>query len=332
VPKIFISYRRDDSADAAGRLYDHLVGHFTREAVFRDVDNIPAGKDFRKVLADALEDCVVVLTVIGQKWLAIKDKNGKRRLDNPGDHLRIEIETALEREGITVMPILIGNAKMPDRELLPRSLRDLVFRDARKLRPDRDFETDLLRIVRALRGILPIQESQDPGAAGTTATGKTHPGQEKAESCESGLQFPGIKPNPTSMTLKALVGISGGLTFGYLVAVLSSNLQILFGRVPGRELKTINDVDLTLQEFPSFWGQNWEGLTAIGAWLFIIVFVAWISKDVIAGFFFTKGCGRCDATGLCSWCKGSGTWCSDRCINCKGNGRCDNCLGRGWQV
>jgi hypothetical protein len=95
--KIFISYRRTDSADVTGRIFDHLMVRFARDDLFKDVDSIPLGIDFRKSISDAVQSCDVVLAVIGRNWLDSKDKQGNLRLSNPDDFVRIELEAGLER-------------------------------------------------------------------------------------------------------------------------------------------------------------------------------------------------------------------------------------------
>jgi len=91
MPRIFISYRRTDSPDVAGRIYERFAARFGRKNVFKDIDNIPVGTDFRAVIEDALLNCQVMLVVIGPNWLDAKDAEGKRRLDNPEDFVRIEV-------------------------------------------------------------------------------------------------------------------------------------------------------------------------------------------------------------------------------------------------
>ena len=87
--RIFISYRRIDSAGYAGRIYDRLVANFGVEAIFMDVDTIEGGTDFVKVLEDAVQSCDVLIALIGRQWLSVTDKDGKRRLDNPEDFVRM---------------------------------------------------------------------------------------------------------------------------------------------------------------------------------------------------------------------------------------------------
>ena len=93
VPTIFISYRRDDSSDVTGRIYDRLILHFGKQCVFKDVDNIPLGVDFRKHLGDSVGRCDVLLTIVGKQWLV--GEQGNRRLDDVRDFVRIELEAAL---------------------------------------------------------------------------------------------------------------------------------------------------------------------------------------------------------------------------------------------
>ena len=94
---IFICYRREDSADVTGRIYDRLVGHFGQEHyVFMDVDSIKSGHDFRPQIDKTIEACSIAIVVIGDQWLAPVD--GKRRIDDEDDRVRIEIEAALRRK------------------------------------------------------------------------------------------------------------------------------------------------------------------------------------------------------------------------------------------
>ena len=146
---IFISYRRSDSADIAGRIYDRLIGKFGRNPVFKDVDSIPLGLDFKDYLGKQVGECNVLLAIIGDRWLDTRDSSGDRRLDDPSDFVRIEIESALER-GIPVIPLLVREAKMPREESLPPSLRRLVYRNGTPIRSDPDFHRDMDRLIKAL--------------------------------------------------------------------------------------------------------------------------------------------------------------------------------------
>lgn len=145
--KIFISYRRADSNDESRRIYDALVESFGEANIFRDKDRIPKGSDFRKVIERYVFQSDEMLVLIGQKWLDIREDNNpdKRRLDNPEDFVRIEIELGL-RHCQHVTPVVLQDANVPDEEELPRRLVQLGFQNAYFLRPNH-FESDLQSLV-----------------------------------------------------------------------------------------------------------------------------------------------------------------------------------------
>jgi TIR domain len=146
---IFITYRRQDAGDVTGRIYDRLVQHFGRETIFKDVDSIPLGVDFRKFLGDAVGQCNLLLAVIGRQWLSGQNESGARRLDDPRDFVRIEIESALQRE-IPVIPLLVQGAAVPGENDLPPSLQELAYRNAIPIRPDPDFHSDIDRLIKGI--------------------------------------------------------------------------------------------------------------------------------------------------------------------------------------
>jgi TIR domain len=150
--RIFISYRRGESAYPAGWLYDRLADHYGKDQVFKDVDDIELGEDFVEVITAAVGSCDVLLALIGVQWLTITDVHGRRRLDDPDDFVRLEIEAALARN-VHVIPVLVGGAAMPSAEELPESLARLARRQALELSPDRfGFETS--RLLRRLDEVL----------------------------------------------------------------------------------------------------------------------------------------------------------------------------------
>lgn len=126
---IFISYRRDDAAAWAGRLHMALEKHFRRDQLFMDVDSIQAGLDFAKVIDAEVAKCDVMLVVIGKGWVDARDAGGRRRLDDPGDFVRLEVESALRRD-IRVVPVLVDGASLPQAEELPEGMKGLVRRQA----------------------------------------------------------------------------------------------------------------------------------------------------------------------------------------------------------
>jgi hypothetical protein len=161
--KIFISYRREDSADVTGRMRDRLVSRFGNDNVFVDVDSIPLGVDFRAHLTDGVQHCEILLVVIGRRWLDAGSDSGKRRLDDDNDFVRIEIEAALQRD-IPVIPVLVQGAPMPSPENLPPTLKALAFRNGTQLRPDPDFGRDVKRLITRIKAILRNRER--PAAEG----------------------------------------------------------------------------------------------------------------------------------------------------------------------
>lgn len=122
---IFISYRRDDTAAYAGRLFDRLEKHFGREHIFMDIDHIEPGEDFVEVIQKKLSAVDVAIVLIGKQWLDITDAIGHRRLDDPDDFVRLEIAEILERK-MRAIPVLVGGAVVPKSSQLPNQLSSLL--------------------------------------------------------------------------------------------------------------------------------------------------------------------------------------------------------------
>ena len=137
MPKVFVSYRREDSAAITGHLCDRLKGRFGAEQVFVDVDNIPYGIDFVDHIRDMLSRCDVFLAIIGRKWRG-KVVGGRSRLDYPDDFVRLELETALA-QSMAVLPVLVDGAKMPEADKLPAGLRSVCRINAAPLDAGKDF-------------------------------------------------------------------------------------------------------------------------------------------------------------------------------------------------
>jgi len=142
---IFISYRREDAGPYARLLKMQLSERLPDARVFMDLHSIEAGRDFAEVIAGALRLCPVMVALIGPKWLAITDEEGRRRLDNRDDYVRFEITTALKR-GQFVIPVLLDGATMPRRQQLPASLRTLSRLNALEMSYAR-FEYDEYRLL-----------------------------------------------------------------------------------------------------------------------------------------------------------------------------------------
>ncbi|HEY6252061.1 MAG TPA: toll/interleukin-1 receptor domain-containing protein, partial [Candidatus Angelobacter sp.] len=129
MPKIFICYRREDTSGEAGRIYDRLAAHYGKEYLFIDVDTLEPGERFSEVVAKTVGSCEILLALIGTRWLNASDGEGRRRLDDPDDWVRLEIATALKRD-IRVIPLLLNGASFPGRSDLPKELSDLAIRQA----------------------------------------------------------------------------------------------------------------------------------------------------------------------------------------------------------
>lgn len=145
---IFINYRRDDDPMFAGRLYENLKATYSSEQIFMDVDNIPAGKNFVRVLDEKVRACDVLLAIVGRNWLNARTDQGKRRIDSAKDFVRIEIEAALHANK-QIIPVLGPGARMPSPEAVPASLRDFVLRNAITISHER-FGADFQSLLKAL--------------------------------------------------------------------------------------------------------------------------------------------------------------------------------------
>jgi hypothetical protein len=150
--KIFINYRRGDDPGFTGRLFDRLQEAFEPERLFMDVDNIAAGLDFVRVLEEQVAQCDVLLAVIGKGWIEASDTTGARRLGSSDDFVRIEIESALKQDK-RVIPVLVGEARMPRPEELPETMRPLTRRNAVRLTHER-FRADAQGLIKALQQAL----------------------------------------------------------------------------------------------------------------------------------------------------------------------------------
>lgn len=166
---IFISYRRKDSSHLAGRISDRLTDHFG-DRVFLDVDTIFPGADFLQAIEDAIAQSRVLLLIIGPNWVNISDEHGHRRLDDPSDYVRLEIEAALARS-IVIIPVLTDGARMPRPDELPPELRELARRNAVSVRHE-GFGQDMLRLTEALEAALGGGES---GPNATRSVGRAGP-------------------------------------------------------------------------------------------------------------------------------------------------------------
>src|ERR1700681_1370445 len=167
--KIFINYRRGDEPGFTQALLGRLEQAFPAERLFIDVDNIPPGEDFVRMLESQVAQCDAMLTVIGNNWLDATDERGGRRLDNPNDFVRIEIESAL-KQGKRVIPVLVHQARMPHPEELPEAIRPLSQRNAVRLTHER-FPSDVQGLIKARQVAIDEVASRRADAIGASDHG-----------------------------------------------------------------------------------------------------------------------------------------------------------------
>jgi hypothetical protein len=163
MPRIFISYRRDDTDGHAGRLFDDLGERFGRDQIVMDIATIAPGENFAELLREHVGSCEVLLALIGRRWLTMRDAKRQRRLDDPSDWVRVEIASALSR-GVRVIPVLVGGAKMPRAERLPPDLQALAERQAVEITNSR-WAFDVGRLVEGLEGASDTPPTPTSGSA-----------------------------------------------------------------------------------------------------------------------------------------------------------------------
>ena len=181
---IFLSYRREDSIETAGHMYSWLSMRLPQQLIFLDVRSIWPGANYRTEMAMALEEAEVVLVIIGRSWSAITRPEGLvRRLEEPDDAVRQEIELALAR-GKTIIPILTQGITMPSRADLPDSIRAFADLNALPVRPEPDFDNDMRTLRTAIDRLspgLPWHAPSVPMSAPPLVPGYPPPAQTRSQ-------------------------------------------------------------------------------------------------------------------------------------------------------
>lgn len=162
MPRITISYRREETGDITGRIFDRLVAHYGRGNVFRDIDNTPAGRDFDKYDRAVFGGSDIVLAIVGPRW--VSPRGHHTHLQDPADPVRVEIETAMQK-GALVLPVLVMRAEMPRPDELPETIRQFAFYNALSVDSGQDFDVHITRLIGAVDA-----ELKSKTAAATTAT------------------------------------------------------------------------------------------------------------------------------------------------------------------
>ena len=218
--KVFICYRREETAAHAGRLYDAMVARFGESNVFMDVD-IEPGVDFVERITDVVSGCLVLIVVMGPRWATVEDDEGQRRIADPDDFVRLEVETGLRRADVTPIPVLVSGARMPKREALPEPLRPLTRRNALDLSDGR-WSYDVGRLNTTLDGLLGENgTSAEPQP--TAAAGPPTPAPDP----------PTPAPRPVPATTRSHSSLDWRLILeGALVAALAAVLGRLLMEIP----------------------------------------------------------------------------------------------------
>ena len=218
-PKLFISYRRGETSAYAGRLYDSMAATFGDGNVFMDVDLKP-GIDFVDRITSAVSACHVLIVVMGPRWASTTDEDGAVRLADPEDFVRLEVGTALKRSDVTVIPVLVSGAKMPDGDDLPAEVRALTRRNALELSDGR-WRYDIDRLITRLEELL----------GGTTAIHETvalHPQPDTSDAATVTQPTLTRQASPVRILIEGvLVAAVIGLISGGLANALPNNLSDL---------------------------------------------------------------------------------------------------------
>jgi predicted glycoside hydrolase/deacetylase ChbG (UPF0249 family) len=259
---IFVSYRRQESKHFAGRLYDRLAHRFGKGQVFIDVDAIELGVDFAEAISRAVAACQVLLAVIGPSWLTITDEQGRRRLDDPDDIVRLEVEAALARD-VRVIPILVEGAHMPRRDDLPDSLTGLARRNPLLIRHE-SFSDDAGRLVRAIERVLvpipgPAAVHQSPSLG--EAVSPVIPRADEAAQ-QGPAPAPGDRDRGARLFTEAeriAQSIAGEALKAHALAGVA---QALAATDPDRAERLLTDAEHLAQTLTN-WYQKTEALTAV---------------------------------------------------------------------
>jgi hypothetical protein len=222
VTRVFISYRRDDTAAQAGRIYDRLTGEFGDDQVFMDVDAIPLGRDFIKVLGDEVAKCDALLAMIRPNWLDARDEDGSRRLDDPDDFVRTEIAAALQRD-IPVIPILVDGGRVPKSDQLPSDLKKLARRQVLEVR-NASFRSDVDKLIRGLKAEPPRRRPLRPSrpSEGVSKSSKT-----SSNPIEDVDPLRGLRRELIQSVIGSIVGIFVACLYPtFLITVFPSRVRV----------------------------------------------------------------------------------------------------------
>jgi len=263
--KIFINYRRGDDPGNTGRLFDQLEDVIPRDQLFIDVDSIPPGRDFVRVLEEQVAQCDVLLAIIGKNWIDARDEQGVRRLDNPDDFVRIEIESALKQDKL-VIPVLVHEGRMPRADELPDTLRPLSRRNAVRLSHER-FKAEAQGLIKAIKQALEDEERRRQEDAARRQAQEQRDAEQRAEAerqqarqaavaglspdqiakAEELAHWDFIKASENAQDVRDHLGrFPGGVTERFARARLEELTWVALGATP-----TLDQLTDFLSEFPA---------------------------------------------------------------------------------
>lgn len=256
--KVFICYRREETAAHAGRLYDAMVARFGEANVFMDVDIAP-GVDFVERITEVVSGCLVLIVVMGRNWATVTDEDGNPRLSDPDDFVRLEVETGLRRNDVTPIPVLVGGARMPKREALPEPLQPLTRRNALDL-SDARWAYDVGRLNSTLDVLLDeVPEDRGTGADPYPTPMPISP--DTPAPTPSVTPQPTPEPSPTPSGLDSRLILEGMAVAG--VAAVLTRLLVGSRNIIDAEETAYNIIETTIRR-----GLTWAVVgVALAVWL-----------------------------------------------------------------
>ena len=207
-PKLFISYRREETASHAGRLYDAMAARFGERNVFMDIELEP-GIDFVDRITEVVGSCHVFLVIVGPTWATLSNGGGRPRITDKEDFVRLEVETALRRRDVRVIPLLVAGARMPHSDELPEELRALTRRNALEL-SDVRWRYDVGRLMGTLEKL--VETGAVPGPAGANpieGSPSRAPAEVKAGQIKGPVPETDVGTEIAGHRLEAIIGRGG---------------------------------------------------------------------------------------------------------------------------
>ncbi|ARP70624.1 TIR domain-containing protein [Streptomyces pluripotens] len=152
-PLIFVNFRRRDTRETGPHIDTALQREFGAHNVFRDQRSIAKSADFREEIERKLRKCDILLAVIGHRWASVTDDAGRRLIDDEEDWVHQEIARAFEWK-LSVLPVLVDGADLPDKNALPGDIAELANRQAVHFRPHQE-HIDFPPLFEAIREAVP---------------------------------------------------------------------------------------------------------------------------------------------------------------------------------